>query len=716
MFEHARLSGNAAVFAGRQGRELEIRIPRARQASLGWDGALDQPSYAVIDGPPTATPGLTETPTGWRVAGPGISMDVSPDGTVTSRDQAGQVRRCDPAPQWLPDGWRLRTRLPAGASVHGLGGRSMWNLAGRTLRFWNTDPGGAWWSGDDPLSVTTPVFATLDDVGAVHCFIDNAWDGTLAVTEEEVVAQFSGGPVRWHISLGTLAQCLSGYTALTGRPAAPPRWALGHHQARWGYGSSDAVREVWRGFRQHDLPVSALHLDIDHMDRFRNFTAGPQFRDLGELAEQLRSDDIRTVVIVDAGTARAEDSPTYRDGMQRGVFCRREDGEVFEGTVWPGPTVFPDFTAPAVRQWWGSQFAAPLGLGIAGFWHDMNEPACFAEDGGETTLPLDTRHDLDGHPADHRAAHNVYGLLMCRATYEGLRLLAPDRRPFLFSRSGWAGMQRYGGHWSGDIGTDWSSLAATIHQALAFGISAVGYYGPDIGGFTGHPSAELFTRWFQLASFLPFFRTHCAFTAPRREPWEWGEEVLALLRASLQRRYRLLPYWYTLALQAGRDGAPYVRPLSWEDPALRTVEDEFLVGPDVLVAPVLQEGATHRDVVFPGGVWCHGETGAQFAGSASFPVGPADTPWFIRAGAVVPTEEDGRLVLLAAPPDESQHGTAGVLLTDAGDGWEVPHEERYRCCERSGVVVVEREIVRPGTFPFSGVAVRALGGRPARLL
>ena len=694
---------------------LDLRFPRPGQVSVGWDLALDEPSYAVVGGADETPPRLEPTEQGWLVSGPGISVEVTRDGSMAFLDAEGRVRRSDQAPTWNGVGWTLRTALTPSATLHGLGGRGGWDLRGGAYRCWNTDPGGAWQPGRDPLYVTSPVYSVLDDLGAVHCFIDNPCDGTVDTAGGQLVVRLDSGPLRQHVSIGSLADVIDAYTALTGRPSPPPRWALGHHQARWGYGSTEAVREVWQGFRDHDLPLSALHLDIDHMEQYRNFTFGEEtWGDIGGLVDELSADDVRVVVIVDAGTARSDDYPVYRDGLERGVFCQTASGKPLEGVVWPGPTVFPDFTAAPVREWWGDQFAFYADLGVAGYWHDMNEPACFAA-WGDPTFPLSTQHDLDGCPSDHRDAHNLYGLQMCRASYEGLRRIRPDERPFLFSRSGWAGMQRYGGHWSGDIEASWPSLRGSLHQALGFGVSGIGYYGPDIGGFTGTPSPELFTRWFQLASFLPFFRTHCAWHVPRREPWEWGDEVMDRLRAALKRRYRLLPLWYSLALENACTGAPYVRPLAWSDPLLRGMSDVFLLGDDVLVAPVLEEGATTRRVLLPEGAWFHGDTGERFEGSAELAVTDGDTPWFIRAGAVVPTEEDGRLVLLAAPPSGPRSSTGGRLLTDAGDGWSEPHEERYTTVMADGVVVVTREVVAEGAFGFSGVEVRAIDGRPALL-
>ena len=709
-----RLDGTA-VRVRFENAELELRFAHPGQVSVGWDGALSHPSYAVVaeldDGP---VPSLEQAADGWVARGAGIEVRVGPAGGLSYLTGAGDLRRRDDPPVWDGVGWTLRSHLAPGSGVHGLGGRPEWPLRDTTYRCWNTDPGGAWLPHQDPLDVTTPVWAAIDDLGVVHCFVDNPWDGTVEVGHDSVVMRFEAGPTRWHVSTGSLAEVTEAFTWLTGRPTPAPRWALGFHQARWGYGSAAAVREVWSGFRRHDLPLSAVHVDIDHMDRFRDFTFGDAWQEMPELVKEMAADGVQTVVIVDSGVAKADDYPAFHDGLARDVFCRAGDGSVFQGVVWPGPTVFPDFTAPDARRWWGEQLAFYVDRGVAGYWHDMNEPSCFVAF-GEPTFPLSVRHALDGRPGDHREAHNSYGLQMCRASYDGLLALRPDARPFLFSRSGWAGIQRYGGHWSGDIQTDWSSLLGTVHQAFSCGLSGVGYYGSDIGGFTGEPSPELFTRWFQLASFLPLFRTHCAFDVPRREPWEWDPDVTDRLRDALRRRYRLLPHWYTLTLAAARDGAPLVRPMAWEDPRLRGVTDQFLLGEDVVVAPVLVEGAKSRRVRLPDGVWFHGDTGEPAEGVVDQPVGPGDLPWFVRAGAVLPTEDSGRLVLLVAPPLGLEVSAGGRLLTDAGDGWEAPHEERYTAALDGDAVVVTREVVSAGVFEFERREVLALDGRPARL-
>jgi alpha-glucosidase len=348
-----------------------------------------------------------------------------------------------------------------------------------------------------------------------------------------------------------------------------------------------------------------------------------------------------------------------------------------------------------VRRWWGGLYAERLAQGFAGVWHDMNEPVSFAAF-GEPTLPRSARHALEGRGGDHREAHNVYALGMARAGYEGLCELRPEQRPFLFSRSGWAGMQRYGGSWSGDVATGWAGLRASLALVLGLGLCGVPYSGPDVGGFTGSPSPELYLRWFQLGAYLPFFRTHSAIDAGRREPWEFGEQVLEHARAALAERARLLPYLVTLAHVAHRTGAPYVRPLWWNSPgdrALRECGDAFLLGDSLLVAPVLEPGATSRAVRLPRGLWYDTATGEPHRGRTQVlldaPLGRI--PVLARAGAVLPVAgDDGTTELEVWAPRQGRTG-GGVVFTGDPEGWAKPRMERFVSRWEDGAVVVERD-------------------------
>ena len=416
---------------------------------------------------------------------------------------------------------------------------------------------------------------------------------------------------------GDLPHLLDRFTALTGRPALPPRWALGYHQSRWGYRCEGDVRSVVDGYRRLGLPLSAVHLDIDYMRGFRVFTVDPdRFPDLGRLAEEVGTSGTRLVTIVDPGVKVDPDYDLYRQGRDGHRFCTDPWGRLTEGVVWPGRSVYPDFTNPATREWWSEQYAALTGRGVAGIWHDMNEPTSIALL-GDPTLPSSTRHDFDGRGGDHVEGHNLYGLLMNRAGFEGLRRARPDRRPFVVSRSGWAGMARWAWNWTGDAASTWSAMRQQIATVVGLGLSGVPYSGSDIGGFSGVPDDELYLRWLQMSVFMPYCRTHSVLGVPAREPWCFAGPTGALVEAWIRFRYRLLPYLYTLAHQATETGAPLVRPLSWPAaapaalatgsgpvaPAEADADDAFLLGDALLVAPVCTAGSRQRTVPLPPGSW-----------------------------------------------------------------------------------------------------------------
>jgi alpha-glucosidase len=507
---------------------------------------------------------------------------------------------------------------------------------------------------------------------------------------------------------------LHAWASLTGAPALPPEWALGHHHARWGFGSEDEVRRIVAGYRERGLPLDAVHLDIDHYDAHQVFTVDEEhFPKLPGLAEELRRDGVRLVSIVDPAVKAAPGNAVYDSGKAVDAFVRDASGRTVRGVVWPGESVYPDFTHARVRKWWGGFYEERLAQGFAGFWHDMNEPTSFTAF-GESTLPRSARHSLEGRGGDHREAHNVYALCMARAGYEGLRELIPQQRPFLFSRSGWAGMQRYGGTWSGDVATGWPGLRASLSLVMGLGLCGVPYSGPDVGGFDGSPSPELFLRWFQLGAYLPLFRTHASLRAGRREPWEFGAEVLEHARVALGERRRLLPYFMTLAHLARRTGAPYVRPLGWgapEDRALRDCEDAFLLGDCLLVAPVLDPGADRRAVQLPRGRWYDTATGRVYQGPGQVLVDAplSRIPVLARAGAVLPVRGGGgALELEVWAPARGRTG-GGLVVPDAGDGWDEPEVERYVARWEGRRVVVRREGedgVSESPYP---VRIRGLG-------
>ncbi|MEV5988269.1 glycoside hydrolase family 31 protein [Streptomyces sp. NPDC052051] len=684
--------------------ELRITVTVNGAVFWGWDGAGPQPSYALVGHGPEPDRRVAlepDTDGGWRVVAKRVTVTVSRQGAIEVRTPGGVTLRRDLPPRWWEpvDGgaarWMQRSEVAPDARFFGLGGRAAGpRLAEGSYRLWNTDPGRPFVPGDDPLYLTMPVQLVVADAGTHLVFHDTPWDGTVALREGEEGAgsghdragscelRVDGGPLRCWVMVGTPARVLRVWASLTGAPALPPAWALGHHHARWGFGSEAEVRRIVAGYRERGLVLDAVHLDIDHYDGHRVFTVDrDRFPDLPGLAEELRRDGIRLVSIVDPAVKAEPGDPVYDSGAAEDAFVRDASGRVVQGVVWPGESVYPDFTHARVRRWWGGHYEERLAQGFAGFWHDMNEPVSFTAF-GENTLPRSARHALEGRGGDHREAHNVYALCMAQAAYESLRVLAPQERPFLFSRSGWAGMQRYGGTWSGDVATGWPGLRASLSLVMGLGLCGVPYSGPDVGGFDGSPSPELYLRWFQLASYLPLFRTHASLRAGRREPWEFGDEVLAHAREALMRRRRLLPYFVTLAHVARRTGAPYVRPLWWDTPRDRTLRDcgdAFLLGDNLLVAPVLEPGATRRTVPLPRGRWYDTVTEEAFQGPGRVVVDAplSRIPVLARAGAVLPLQgADGGLELEAWAPAPGRSG-GGVVARETGGGWAEPEVERY---------------------------------------
>ncbi|MEV0256805.1 glycoside hydrolase family 31 protein [Streptomyces sp. NPDC050732] len=717
--------------------ELRVRVTVGGAVFLGWDGAEPEPSYALSSGSPEPDPRAVLEPDkegGWRVVSERATVVVSRHGAVELRTPGGVMLRRDLPPRWWEPAeggaarWVQRSEVAADARFFGLGGRSRGpRLRNGTYRLWNTDPGGSFGPDDDPLYITMPVQMVVADAATHLVFHDNSWEGDVSVREGvqgdgsghdragSCEVRMSGGPLRCWVMVGTPARVMHAWASLTGPPALPPSWALGHHHARWGFGSEQEVRRIVAGYQERGLPLDAVHLDIDHYEAHQVFTVDKErFPKLPQFADELRRDGIRLVSIIDPAVKSERGVEAYDSGMAADAFVRDAAGRPVRGVVWPGEAVYPDFTDPRAREWWGTLYEERLEQGFAGFWHDMNEPVSFAAF-GETTLPRSARHSLEGRGGDHREAHNVYALGMARAGYEALCGLHPEERPFLFSRSGWAGMQRYGGTWSGDVSSDWPGLRASLALVLGLGLCGVPYSGPDVGGFGGSPSPELYLRWFQLGAYLPLFRTHAAIGAGRREPWEFGEEVLGHAREVLVERRRLLPYFVTLAHLARRTGAPYVRPLWWgnpEDRALRDCEDAFLLGDSLLVAPVLECGAVRRSVRLPAGHWYDTATGRAYEGPGKVLVDAplARVPVFARAGTVLPVRGcDGGLELEVWAPAEGRTG-GGVVVADAGDGWAEAELERFTTRWSAGRVIVEREGGEDGPAPGRPVRVRGLDG------
>ncbi len=656
-----------------------------------------------------------------------LSLTILADGGVIFADQAGSVYREELPPQRVGPSWEHQALLKPDSAIYGLGERAApFNLRGSTYVMWNSDPGGSYGPGQDPLYMGIPVYMEMNAKSSYLVFYENPHPGYFALTET-ATAYFQGGLLRYFFVPGPPNRAISRYTELTGRPNLPPLWALGYHQSRWGYMTANEIEDIVAGFQQRDLPIQAIHLDIDYMDGFRVFTIHPgRFANFKQLTENLQRKGVKTVLILDPGVKKDTNYFLYQQGLKNKFFSKLPNGKPFFGLVWPGQAAFPDFTAPLTRQWWGEQYRLLLDLGVSGFWHDMNEPTSFCT-WGDRRIPLPIQHDMDGQGGDHRQAHNLYGLLMASAGYEGIRSHVPLNRPWIFSRSGWAGIQRYAWNWTGDTDTSWASLQMTIPTILNLGLSGQPFSGPDIGGFSGDPDAELYTRWFQLATFLPLFRTHSAKGTLPREPWVYGEYTTAIIQTFLKLRRKLLPYLYSLAWEANQSGFPLVRPLYWpdlHDHNYFSINDEFLLGDALLIAPILSAGAQSRQVIFPPGNWYSLRDGSAFNAKNSpieVQASLEQIPVFGRAGKILPlAEPDGGLTLSIFCPDPEQGVCEALsLYSDAGDGFPKTDADyrldKFFIENTKDVLRISRQQEGEYPFPYQNIHLDFYGYNPKQI-
>jgi alpha-glucosidase len=519
----------------------------------------------------------------------------------------------------------------------------------------------------DPLYVSIPFFLALrhDAAGGRACGVMLEAPGPSRFD----VAADDAGRVRLETACDFIDLCvfpgpkpadvLRRFTARVGRTPLPPRWALGHHQSRWSYASAARLRALAAEIRARGIPTDALYLDIDYMDRFRVFTWHPRrFPDPKGLVAELAREGFRVVAIVDPGVAVDDAWPVYREGCERGVFCRAADGRLFSLRVWPGRAALPDFNREDVRRFWGEQHRPLLDAGVAGIWNDMNEPAGWGADlrAGRLVLPLRGQDlsgvtqaglDASGTAVAHERVRNVYGYQECRATRAELEAANPGRRPFVLTRSGYTGIQRFAAVWTGDNRSRWRDLRECVPMLLNLSLSGVAFCGADIGGFVGACTPELYARWIQLGALQPFARTHCAWTKRGQEPWRFGARVERIAREALELRMRLLPYLEGLFREAEETGAPVWRPLFYEfpdDARAATVEDQLMLGPALLAAPVLERGARERELYLPSGRWLDWNDDTVYTGPRLVRVSaPLERlPLFARAGSIIPTRSPVR--------------------------------------------------------------------------
>jgi len=585
----------------------------------------------------------------------------------------------------LPTGWRVtpqfafsenRTRaiitLEAGTSLYGTGEvTGPLERSGATVTLWNTDNFRYEKNGGKRLYQSHPwVLAVRADGSAFGVIADTTWGTELSL--DGAIEFSSDGPSfpLLVIERASPQAVLGELARLTGHMPMPPLWALGYQQCRWSYQPAARVREIADGFRSRQIPCDVLWMDIDYMDGFRVFTFSPtEFPDPHDLNTYLHEHGFKSVWMIDPGVKADPANSTYASGTAADVWVHDAFGAPYRGDVWPGECRFPDFTRPETRTWWAGLYKDFMATGIDGVWNDMNEPAVFNVPSG--TMPLLNWHRGGGgiEPGSHARYHNVYGMLMVRASRDGILAANPEKRPFVLTRSNYLGGQRYAATWTGDNVSTWEHFRWSIPMTLNLGLSGQPFNGPDLGGFTGPAEPELWGNWIAVGAFFPFCRAHAEKSMPPKEPWAFGPEVESVARTALQRRYRLLPYYYTLFHESSLDGQPVMRPVFFadpKDPALRAEDRAFLVGDDLLVVPKWA-----AQPALPHGNWRLLSLVGENSATDKF-----HPDLRIREGAIVPlgrviqsTAENSLDPLTLLVSLDAQGRASGQLYEDAGDGF-----------------------------------------------
>lgn len=507
---------------------------------------------------------------------------------------------------------------------------------------WNTDNPDPQVESFTRLYKSIPILLGLKNGHPYGIFFDNTYRNHIDLGKESNNYYYysaDNGNLDYYVIGGaSLKAVVTNYTYLTGRVPMPQKWTLGYQQSRWGYSvSQKQVEKIAENLRKYDLPCDVLHLDIDYMKGYRVFTwRKDTYEAPEEFIKKMRKLGFRIITIIDPGVKKDDaDYKIYQEGIEKGYFVKATDGTVYVNEVWPGDAVFPDFGRQKVRQWWAKNCKYLVDLGVSGIWDDMNEPASFR---GE--IPGDVVFHNEEEASTHNKMHNVYGHNMAKATYEGLKKYS-GKRPFVITRAAYAGTQKFSTVWTGDNQSLWPHVQMMIPQLCNLGLSGFSFAGTDIGGFGADTTPELLTRWIEGALFSPLYRNHAALGTRSQEPWVFGEPTLSIYRKYLKLRYRFIPYLYDEFYRETQTGLPVMRPLvlNYEnDPHVYNLNDEYMVGEDILTAPVVQQGQTKRAVYLPKGEWIDFWNGVEYSGGNTILVdAPIDKlPLFIKKDTILP--------------------------------------------------------------------------------
>ncbi|HZL53693.1 MAG TPA: TIM-barrel domain-containing protein [Terracidiphilus sp.] len=703
--------GPHGITATADGTSLEVDALRddiLRVRMWKGDAVPEDASWAVLPASRTSSVSVTSELRGFATRAVRVLIDEHLGLTVS--DLSGNILQKDASPaKWDGNRFTVSKQRENDDHFFGLGDKpGPLDRAGEAFTMWNTDAFG-WQESTDPIYKSIPFFLHVSHGRTLGVFLDNTWRSNFDfghADPSEYTFGAADGPIDYYLMYGPEPrQVVTAWSWLTGPTPLPPLWALGFQQSRYSYFPESQLREVAERLRKDRIPTDVLWLDIDFQHENWPFTVNEEaYPNFKGMVQDFAKDKFKLVVITDLHVAKQPGVgyAPYDSGTAGDHFVKNPDGSTYVGTVWPGDSVFPDFTQARTRQWWGSLFKTFVDDGVAGFWNDMNEPAVFGTP--EKTMPANVQSRIDEPGFKKRMAtelevHNIFGLENARATYDGELALRPNERPFVMTRASYAGGQRYGCTWTGDNSSTWNHLRMTVPQIINLGLSGFALSGADVGGFAGSPSPDLLTKWVELAAFQPIDRIHSAKGTRMHEVWVDGPEHETIRRRFIEERYRLMPYFYTTAEETSRDGLPIDRPLFLEYPDDLTGETEFMFGSRILVAPssYLEEPVPYA-VHLPQGTWYDYWTGDQI--KSGKPAGQVDLeqrdkviaqkplmvtplldqlPVYVRGGSILPiapliqsTSEtpNGPLILRVFPLtegfDSQAEACAGEVYTDDG--------------------------------------------------
>lgn len=562
---------------------------------------------------------------------------LTPAGEVINQDEPGLTT------SWINGQVTTYKHMQEGERFIGLGEKTG-NLdrKGEAYTNWNSDVF-AYRTDRDPIYATIPFYIGIHHRLNYGIFFDNSYQSDFNFgASNNRFSSFGarGGEMNYYFIYHTrMADIVSDYTLLTGRMPVPPRWSLGYQQNRYSYYPDTEVMRIAQTLREKKVPADGITLDIHYMDAYKLFTWNRErFPDPQGLAKKLKDQGLHLTVIVDPGIKVENGYHAYESGRQADIFVKYSDGSYYTGQVWPGWCHFPDFTSVKGREWWKGQLKSYIRTGVEGIWNDMNEIATWGQ-----KMPDNVLFDFEGKPTTHLQAHNVYGLTMAKASYEGARE-EMKKRPFLLTRAAYAGSQRYTAIWTGDNRSEDDHMLLGVRLLNSLGLSGFAFAGMDIGGFSGNPSVALYTRWMQIGAFIPYFRNHTQVNTKSAEPWAFGEEVLEISRNYINLRYRLLPYIYSTIYEAASTGVPVMRTLALDytfEPRVfdTRYQNQYLFGDAMLVAP-FESTASFGKVFLPAGNWYKLYTDEALAGNQEsiIELNNKTLPVYVKGSSIIPMQ------------------------------------------------------------------------------